>query len=425
MQRKSVRPSRAPASLPDLHPLKVARTAPAGRAFARELAPAEAVYVLKAYRVVLPWCRRMADPAAGFDTALPAALSSEVAAFPLPRDLRDALILLCRQLGRKHPDPHRIARACLAVADCAVARGARQTALLWSEAAAVSVPLNPRFAWLVGKLHRKWDNCRDAEYWLMRSFRAAVRIDDRYSQALALNSLGNLYLQTGNFALATDLLTRALKRARRNRLLPLEGEILHDLVVLAVVTGKYRDAERYGALAFERYRDNHPNLPKLACDLAYSWAEQGFFERAMSIYESLLPHYSTADDRLPSLAALVRCAGAIGAGEQFDRYWTDAWEAAQRLTNNAVLASALVDMGKGALSLSDWQRASDALGWAVETARESGEADVAVAAEAAIECIERHRRVDRTPRHRRENAEAERLAINLMVGLGAYHPTRE
>lgn len=420
MQRESARPYRPPASLPDLYPLKVGRTAPAGGVFARELAPAEAVYVLKAYRVVLAWCRRIADPAAGFDAALPAALSGAVAAFPLPRDLRDALILLCRQLGRKRPDPHRIALACLAVGDCAVARAARQTALLWSEAAAASVPLNPRFAWLAGKLHRKWDNCRDAEYWLMRSFRAAVRVEDRYSQVLALTSLANLHRTTGNYALAKDLLNRALKRARRHRLSTLEGLILHDLSSLSSATGRLNDAERFGALAFECYERNHPNIPKLACDLAYGWLTQGFFERALGVYQSLLPHFDLPEERLRVLAAMVRCAGAIGVQDIFDHCWKDAWLIAHDPQSASVLASTLVDMGRGATSIAEWDRATAALTWAMSAAIESGEADMLVAAESALESVQQHRRVDQQPRHRRENPQSERLAEDLRRHLNDF-----
>jgi tetratricopeptide (TPR) repeat protein len=417
MQRKSAPSYRAPASLPDLYPLKVARTEPAGRAFARELAPAEAVYVLKAYRVALAWCRRMADPAAGFDVSLAAALGSEVAAFPLPRDLRNALVLLCRQLGRKHPDPHHIARACLAVADCAVARGARQTALLWSEAAAVSVPLNPRFAWLVGKLHRQWDNCRDAEYWLTRSFRVAVRIDDRYSQALALNSLGNLYQQTGNYKLAKDFLMRALKRARRHRLDELEAEILHDLSLLSTAMERFRDAEQFGALAFAKYGREHPHLPKLAHDLAQIWTSQGFFERALSIYTALLSRFTAPEDRLRVLAAIIRCAGATGNRELFERSWGEAWPIALDLISESVLATTLGDMGRGAGSIAEWTRATEALEWAIRSAETAGESDVLARAEAALDAIRNHERVDGAPRHVRENPTSERLAEDLRQRL--------
>lgn len=417
MQRESARPYRVPASLPDLYPLKVGRTAPAGRAFAHELAPAEAVYVLKAYRVVLAWCRRVADPAAGFDAELPAALSSAVAAFPLPRDLRDALVLLCRQLARKRPDPHRIALACLAVGDCGVARAARQTALLWSEAAAASVPLNPRFAWLAGRLHRRWENCREAEYWLMRSFRAAVRIEDRYSQALALNSLGNLYRKTGNYTRSNAFLVRALKRARRHRLTDLEGEILHDLSLLCAAMNRFRDAEKYAGLAFERYGQKHPSLPRLASDLALNWANQGFFDRALGIYQSLLPYFDAPDERLRIVSAMVRCAGAVGAREVFERTWADAWLLAQDPASGPVLASTLVDMGRGAVSLLEWSRAAEALQWAARSAEVSREADMLAAAEAGLDAVQRQSRMDVAPRHARENADSERLADRVKQRL--------
>lgn len=416
MQRKPIRPPRAPASLPDLYPLEVPRTEPSPRTFFRELDNTEALFAGRAHALVWSWCRGKAEPAP-FDAAEARALLRELADASLPRDVDRALGRVARQLAKKRLDPMDLALACVEVGDCAVARGARQSALLWSETAAAVVPWNPRFAWLAGKLHRKWDNCRQAEYWLNRAERAAVRVNDRYTQTLALNSLGNLFRQTGNFIRAKDLLVRALKRARRSRLRNLEGEILHDLSLLSTFMGRFREAEAYGADAFNRYGPTHPNTAKLAHDLALMWADQGFFQRAMLVFTSLLPHFKSSDERMRVLAELVRCAGALGQREAFDRYWAEAWETAHVPQTEPVLASTLVAMGKGAASLAEWDRAADALRWAMTRAEQSGEGDMLAAADAALGGVRLHGNVDVAPRHVKENASSDRLAHILKAGL--------
>lgn len=406
----------APASLPDLYPLRIISTEPAGRVFFRELPATQAVYVFKSFRVAFAWCRRHeAAPACGSVQMF--AWKREFTAFALEKPLWYPLIALSEQLSRKHVDPRKVANACLAVGDWAIGQGARRTALLFGEVAASAASANPRYAWIVGRLGRKWDRCREAEYWFLRAIRAAVRIDDRYAQALGLNSLGNLYRHTGNFVLSKSFLERALKRAQRFGLMELEGEILHDLTLLSTFMGAFRDAERYGMLASERYGPQHANLPKLAHDLALIWADQGFFDRATGVYRSLLPHFSAPDERLRVLGALVRCAGSSGRRELFDLYWDEAWQIAHDPVAEPVLASVLVDMGKGAAGVADWKRATEALNWALHRAGASREADMLAAAEAALQAVGTHERLDITPRDPRENSKSDLFADSLRQKL--------
>ncbi|HET7231678.1 MAG TPA: tetratricopeptide repeat protein [Longimicrobium sp.] len=422
MQRKSSRSPRGPVFLQDLYPLLVPPSEPPGHTFILELGGAEAIYVTQAHRLVLAWCLREVEPDR-FDVADIRALLRELADTSLTRDVRHALVLLAREFLKKRIDPHRVALACLAVGDCAVARGARKSALLWSEAAACVVPLNPRFAWLAGKLYRKWEHYSEAEYWLERAARVAVRINERYTQALALNSLGNLYRQMGNYARSVELLNRALMRARRHRLDPLEGEILHDLALLSAAMDRFRDAEKYAVLSFARYGNQHPNLPKLACDVAFNWANQGFFDRAYRVYQSLLRQFEAPHERLRVLSAMVRCAGAIRDQDTFDQLWSAAWKLAQEPLGEPVLAAALVDMGKGAVSISAWERATTALEWAVRAAEASGEADMLALADAALSAAHQHLRIDVNLRDVRENSASDRFADSLTQVLD--HPRRE
>ncbi|HET7461354.1 MAG TPA: tetratricopeptide repeat protein [Longimicrobium sp.] len=390
MQRKPGRPSRAPASLPDLYPVEVPRSEPPARTFFGELDHREALYMGTAHVLVWSWCRREREPTL-FDAAEARGLERDVAEASLPRDLSRALVLLARRLGKKRIDPIAVALACVEVGDCAVARGARQSALPWSEAAAAVVPWNPRFAWLAGRLHRQWSHHPQAEYWFHRAVRVAVRIKDRHVETLARNSIGNLHVLQGDYATGREHFRHAHRLATRYRLRSLEGEILHDLAFVSACMERFADAEKYGLLALRRYGTSHPNTWKLKHDLALIFSGQRSFERAIAAYEAVLPHFTLPSERVRVLASLVRSSGGNADRDRFERYWTEAWKSVQDSTVERERASTLVDMGIGAIHLKEWDRAFTALSWARQCAQAGGECDMLTTAEKALAEVRKHR----------------------------------
>jgi tetratricopeptide (TPR) repeat protein len=385
MIRSPARSVHARASLPDVYPLEIAPTEPAGRVFFRELRAIEAVYVLKAFRVTMAWCRQAVEPVHGGLQRF--AWRREFTAFPLDQDLWYPLIVLSEQLAREQVNARTVANACLALGDWAIGRGARHTALLFGEAAAAAAPDNPRYAYVVGRLFRRWEMYGEAEHWLTRAGHVGVRTNDKYVQTLALNSLANLRRKTGDYPTSRAFLLRARQMARRYRFRELEGEILHDLSLLSTFMRRFAEADRYGILALERYRPKHPNLTKLRHDLALIWAEQGSFERAIAVFASLLPTFTTPEERLRSLAALVHCTAGAGERSQFERYWAEAWTIANNPAVETVLASTLLDMARGAAALREWPRAEAAASWALRRAEDAGEEDALASAKAVLETI--------------------------------------
>jgi tetratricopeptide (TPR) repeat protein len=424
MMKQEVGPKLSRASIETLYPFRILSGVPAGFLFDREVAADESVYLQKTFRLLLAWCRDAQILHRCYGHSRLYLWRNAIEAYPLSSDLWYPLIAIAEQLqDPASADLRLVSLACLSVADWAISRNAPETALLFGETAAVISSANPRFAWVAGKLFRSRAMPRQAEYWLYRAVHVAAALKDRRGHALALNSLGNLYRQRGSFGLAKSHLVRALTLAKRHHLPELEGEVLHDLALLFTFTGHYREAEKHAAVAFERYGTAHPNLPKLSHDMALIWADQGYFGRALAVYEALLPHFEADDERLRVLAAAIRCAGAVGESAVVERYWSEAWMIAAKPEAARVRASTLLDLGRGAAGIGQWRYAEDALAWASRAAVENGEHDCAAIAAASLDLVRRQQTLDLTPLRSRERQEGERLADRLVSGL-SHVPAR-
>jgi tetratricopeptide (TPR) repeat protein len=405
-----------------LYPIRVSSATSPGFVFDREVEADEATYLWKVFRLLLAWCRDAEMLHRFHGQARLYTWRNAVEAYPLVPDLWYPLIDIAEQLQAPAvADIDRLSLACLAVADWAISRGAPETALLFGETAAAVSAANPRFAWVAGKLFRGQARPRQAEYWLYRTVHVAAAIKDRRAHALGLNSLGNLYCQRGSITLAHRHLVQALALAKRHHLPDLEGEVLHDLALFFTSKGDYREAEKHAAWAFERYGPTHPNLPKLSHDTALIWAEQGFFGRALALYNALLPHFHAADERLRVIAATIRCAGASGESATVERYWEEAWALVGTPDSAAVRASTLHDMGRGAAGSGLWLRAEAALHWARHAAVERGEHDCFAAVEASLDLVRRQQALDLRPRRSGERPDSDRFADRLVSGLAHLH----
>ncbi|HEV2733305.1 MAG TPA: hypothetical protein VGV85_00655, partial [Longimicrobiaceae bacterium] len=240
-------------------------------------------------------------------------------------------------------------------------------------------------AYLAGRLARdlaKWDT---AETWLEFAVAAAKRRRDRETQALAVLGLGNLYIRQGGYLRARDVHGTALALARRHGLPEIEGKALHDLFVIAVELDDLVEAEALAAAALAAYGPSHANVPALAHDVAYFWLEQGHFAPAASVFRAMLPHFRrTGAQQLRVLANLGRSLAGCGDADGFRAIWSRAWTLVSGLESRATLAPALVDLAEGAGLLGDRERALHAAARALELARDLGETDVLVRAEAVV-----------------------------------------
>ncbi|HEX8696021.1 MAG TPA: tetratricopeptide repeat protein [Longimicrobium sp.] len=380
-----------------VYPLTIRAPGAEGGAILAEVRDRYALAVLRALRLVLAWSR-------GPDLAAPLfrrepldEWEAELHAARIRKPLRMPLIALAAELRRpERADPGVLAQACFAISEWALGTGAESTALLFAEAAALVSPTDARRAWIVGRMLRNAGRLREGELWLRRAARVAVWCADWETQDLALNSLGNLYLQQGSLKEALRYLVRALKLARRFSMKEREAAVSHDLFPVYVLTGDHSRAEKTAIRTFDLYGPHHPNLPKLAHDVVQLWLRQGRFPLALPVLRALLPCLRLPHERLRVLAATVRAAGACRDSLAYEEAWAEAWDLVQHPSPEvrSVLPAVLVDLGFGAGSLSNWERAAEALRLALQTANERGAYEDAAQAELGLEMVQRYERIE-------------------------------
>jgi tetratricopeptide (TPR) repeat protein len=320
-----------------------------------------------------------------------------------------------------HADMQCVAHACWCVVDWAL-DGDRSiaTALAFAEAAALSWPLNPRNALAAGRLFRRNGRAREGETWLNRSRRLAAHQSDPECLALSTSSLGMLYWEQGNLRQAQRFLLRAQRVARRNGLRTLEGEVLHNLLVVAIDRGELDAAEAFAQAAFDRYAPSHPKLPALAYDTAYLWLSRGHTRRALRVFQALLPHFSESCARVQVLCATCKAAGITGARDVFASCAAKVSEIRSQARRDNTRAAALVDLGVGALALGENQLAESALTEALELARERGLSETLVKADRALDQLRRgERAVERRPPPDPRQPQ-EQLAVRFTTALDSF-----
>lgn len=390
------------------HPLEVPGPEAAGAAVMRELPPELAVRVAQVLRMVHAGVPRRSGEMAVFDH--PPVVEWEARLIrglgpkmqtggEMEADLEVAVANLARMVASTAlVDRREVAWSCIVAMDCAFTSDQRETAIAFAEAAAVVCPDEPETAWVAGKIHRHYGQFREAEFWFRRSARVARWNEDWETYALSWNSLGNLAREQGNYSGARDRLVRALRVARRNGLRRLEGEVLHDMFALSILTKDTEHALRYAEAALQRYGSSHPRISDLAYDAGYYWISQGHFARALPILQMLLADTDDTQPDMQLLAATARAAGACGNSDLFSEMWITLWEEIEQTQQHPKLATILTDLGLGASSLGLWDFAAKALTQSTEIATRRGEGDVLLLNEAALEAVQHQRAADQHPR---------------------------
>ena len=401
-------------------PLTIPGGEVAGMEIVRELPPELALTVWQALRSVLMWAAE--QPATRGDLFEPRSMEEwerELLEGTFDADLRCPLAVIVGELASPAAaSAERLAQACLCVTEWGLSHSAVRTALGFTEAAALCLPDHPRYAWMAGRLLRAHGRFKEAERWLQRALRTASSGDDWEAYSRSMVALGNLYLETGNYPAARATQLRALSTARKHRLHELEGMALHDLFAISINQGRPQEAEQYAREAYTAYRDQEEMLPPLAHDVAYFWMESGYFRLALDVFRVLIPHFDEPEQRFRILANTARAAGGLGERTVFESLWEDAWEEISRLTGEGPLASGLVELALGAMSVEQWDRARRAAEYAAEVAQRRGEPNVVVRAESVRASVEARLSLETRARSNRPSVHtAEQLARNLVASL--------
>ncbi len=309
-------------------------------------------------------------------------------------DLTGPLSVLAELLADGSTEPGEVVWACLCVAEWANLRGARETAGLFAETAALAAPEKPGLAFVAGRMARSRGDGFRAERWLRRAASVAWRVEEWEVYARSVNSLGNLRWEQGSYSSARRLHEKALRAARRNRLGDVEGEILHDLFIVSFTTRDFKRAEEFCQGASSFYLKGNSRLPQFAHDIAYFWITQGYFARALPVVQLLLLKFHLPHERLKVLASAARAAAACGKDEVYQRLRVEADTLVSDLEDTSTLAAALVEIAIGASSLGDWEHATSAAIHAQAAAQERSEADVVFRAEAVLAAVQSQRKAE-------------------------------
>jgi tetratricopeptide (TPR) repeat protein len=397
----------------------------AGAEVVRELAPEVALPVWQTLRSVLMWAGE--EPAMRGGLFEPCAMTDwerELLQETWEPDVRAPLAVLVGELARlAEASAETLAHACLCVTDWALERGHVATALAFAEAAALSWPQHPRFSWVVSRLLRRHGRLREAEMWIRRSAKAAASAGDREMQTLAQNSLGNILHDLGKDAQSIKTLTDALRLARRHRLRSLEGEILHDLLVVSTWMGAREDANDYAMAAFEIYKEGHPRLAALAHDVACLWMFRGYYSRALTVLKQLPPFIELPEERIRVLGVMARAAAACGESPTFEQAAHEVRALLLQAAGHPRAASALMEVAMGAILLAAWDEAEEFVSRAVEIATVTGQSDILSRSEEVLtEIANRAVEVKLDPTTLRTARQADALVTGFLASLSGQVP---
>ncbi|MDB4949315.1 MAG: hypothetical protein JWM27_1964 [Gemmatimonadetes bacterium] len=310
------------------------------------------------------------------------------AGVPLP--LERPLAVLARMAGS--PEDAGEANVALALREISLwldEHGRLGSALAYAHAAAMVAAGDAATAFIVGRLARRRAEYVRAATWFRRTAALARQSGDWPSYARAFMGLGQLYLQRGNLPVAYRFRRRALETTRRRGLDDLQGTAYHDLFEVAVHMGREGEAQEYARQAFESYGWRHARVPMLAHDVAYFWMTTGGFERALAVFQAILPHFDRTADRVVVLSGVARAAGGAGRPERFREAWAEVRGSLREVGEDNV-AAVLLEGARGAISVGEWSLAEEAAQMAMDAAARRGEGHVRLAAEAVLDCARRH-----------------------------------
>lgn len=306
-------------------------------------------------------------------------------------------------------------------------------AISFGQAAALLLPRNAEYAFLVGRLCRRSGQAGRAETWYRRAIGLARRSRDSHSFARAWMGIGHLFLSRGEYVQAENAFQRAFQRARRAGLRDVRAEALHDLFGVSVEAGRPIEAEHLAMKAVTAYGASRKRLPVLAHDVAGFWLAQGFFTRSLLVFQAVAKHITRPSERLQVLGSIARASGGAGDWREFAHAWVDAWEIIDSDPSVECASHALLNLAYGAAYLEDWERVELSASLSRDLARKRQEEEVRGQAEHLLrlggECKLPEEATYGIPKDRPDVYEAADMLAGVLVrklevcaGAGGLHP---
>lgn len=288
------------------------------------------------------------------------------------------------------PNREVVALACANVARWADRYGAVVTAYTFMHAAACAQPGAAEWSYHAGRLARRRADYARTEEWLTRAVLLGRRSGAWQTYGDAFATLGNSYVQRGNYPKARKYHGKCLRAARRHRLRHLEGDALHNLCVVEGEVGRVDEMNAYARAAHHAFHEGDPRLPFLANDVACTWMELGLFTPALRVFEQTWFRLRPEDVAI-GLGNVCRAAAGAGERDCYERGWAEAWTRIETAAAHENVAQALLDLACGASTLGEWDRAEMAARRSLEIAIERREARIRITAESVLESVARAR----------------------------------
>lgn len=385
----------------------------------REIGGETGVLLWQAYRNVMFWtAAEEGERAVLFSPKAGEKRRRELSEASVPRDLIEPLEVVAAMLDSPDETPgERVSEACTRIAQWASEERHSVAALAFAQAAAVASPRNAVLSLSVGQLARKRGESARAESWFRHTIMIGRQVGDWDSYARAYIGLGNMLVLRGNFPAAQRMHIKALRASRRKGLHHLQGLALHDLFVIASETGRVQQAEDLARQAYRAYGPKSDKLPDLAMDVAYFWMQQGYFERALEVFQALEPQIWNPRARVNTVANLARAAAGSGQRDVFRKSWTEVNRLLRQPGTDETAAGCMLELAAGARSLEEWDRAESAAEQALEIAIARGQAKVRLQAEALLDAIRAGRKVEERRKPQGESPKGDGLASDIVKSL--------
>lgn len=264
-----------------------------------------------------------------------------------------------------------LAEACERVCRWAEAASLTDLAAAFAEAAAVADPGDPERAHSAARTCRRVGWSSRAALWYERTFRLAVRADNRDTAVGALIGYGMLLYGLGLYQRARPYLERGARRAARTGRRAKAAEAHHDLMGLCLDLKDFTGATDHGRRAEKLYPLLHSRVPALAHDFAVLLLRQRHSALALSLLANLPQHFRNWEAALV-WSTLAEATAGSGRRDQFEQ--------AERRTLELVAlhreyaATALLSLARGARVLRQWEKAEQYVAMAREIAQERSDA---------------------------------------------------
>ena len=250
-----------------------------------------------------------------------------------------------------------VADACQQISAWAEARSMAELAAYFAEAAAVADPASPVRSHAAAYLTRRARMFRRSAAWYERTYKLAVRADDRDEAVGALLGYGALLYGLGFYQQARRYLRKGAKRAVRTGRRRKAAEAHHDLMLLSLDMQDYAAAAHHASQAEHLYPLSHPRIPYLVHDFAVVLVRQNYSSLASAQLERVLPFFVRPEEAALIWGTLARAAAGAGQLDRFREAEAKALQLAALYQEHG--AAALVNVGEGSRVVREWAKARD------------------------------------------------------------------